>query len=296
MFETPGQPLEINVIGGTYVDIELMVRGVIRGDVSLEVVSRAMALGGPGYCYALQLARLGVSVRLETALGSCQWSQQARLTLRPLGVEVAAVERAGNLDMATVLIDPQGTKLVFNDYQQSEAVECKADIFGMGIPVLIASPTSVPSLVSAIGRAERFGRRPRVLFAPHSRQIRQLDRLSDHDWELLARAVRLCCVNESDFIPELEARLSPSTTLLVTRGARGCSVRQEGHWFHYPALPLMNRVGSSNGAGEAFFAGVVCEWLAGASIERALERGSMNAVMHLRDRHRESPAMTTECV
>lgn len=284
---------KIRVVGGTYVDTEVAVEGAIRADVSLKAVSRIMNLGGPGYCHATRLAELGISVELYTALGTCEWSERARVSLGNASVSLIECEPVGVLDQATVLLDEHGAKLTVNDYRRSTSIEAPVEMFAACEPILIASPTSIDSMVIALNHAEEIHLVAPVVLAPHSVQVKQLSLLGASEWQLLGRAVRLCCVSESDFIPEIEARLPRDTTLIITKGERGCSVRTDGAWSNHSSIERIDNAVNSNGAGEAFLAGVIFEWIAGEDIERAIYKGSRNAVRYLqRQRNTASPTQT----
>jgi sugar/nucleoside kinase (ribokinase family) len=197
------------VIGGTYLDIELMVDSHIRADVSLEVWHRSSSLGGPGFCYALELAGLGVAVDLITKLGSCRASSEARRMLREHGVSSEAVDEVvdADLDIATLVIDPAGRKLAFNEHRLASTIECDPSALRPGRPLLVASPTPLRTVLEIVRTCSQWGWRLEVFFAPHSRQIAEFAELATPSRELLCSAITVACLNAEDLTPDFETAL-----------------------------------------------------------------------------------------
>lgn len=277
---------DVHVIGGTYLDQEILVHGPIRPDVSLTTGNRSEAIGGPGFSFAMRLADHGLSVRLTTRLGSCAHSDEARRLLVSRGIEFAAGPDKGALDVATVLIDPDGRKLALNAYELARTVQCTPETLAFGVPLVLASPTPVRSLLDSLRELERRGvPASPVLLAPHSRQIEEIGALPRSNKRLLGQAITVACVNEADFSPAFERVFDKSTVVIVTRGGKGGSVRAGGVWQRYGAVPLTTPVVNSNGAGEAYFAGFTAAFLCRKPLREAVEHGSRAAARFLQDVH-----------
>ncbi|SDT83349.1 Sugar or nucleoside kinase, ribokinase family [Streptomyces sp. TLI_053] len=275
----------ITVVGGTYLDEELLVTEPIRHDVSLTVAHRTTSLGGPGFCYARRLAGHGLDVRLETALGDCAHSRAGLGLLHRHGVACATEQQTGRtLDVATVVIDPLGRKLALNGYHLAGRIECTPATLAAGVPVLVASPTRIGTLVTAVRTLHRGGGAlPPLFLAPHSRQVAEILDLPAAARGLLGQVTTAVSVNEADLTPRLEEVFAPTTLLIVTRGEKGCSVRQGRAWSHHEPARLDDRVMNSNGAGEAFFAGVVSRLLTDRTVADAVDFGARTAAAYLRE-------------
>jgi len=271
----------ITVVGGTYVDIELTVSGPITPDTSLEITQRSRVLGGPGFCFAIQLARSGFRVDLRTILGACVSSERARQALLDHGIHISGEQDEGDLDVAILVIERTGHKLALNDYRLARRVVCAPDLLGSSFPLLIASPTSIPSLVEAIHLVRDKAVVTPVYLAPHSFQVRQIKRLSGADRAALASVTVIACFHESDFDVELDEAFPAEVHLIVTRGAHGCRLRHLGNWSDFPAPILTGPITNPNGAGEAFFSGVLAAIARGYHLEHAIEAGAFAAQKHL---------------
>jgi sugar/nucleoside kinase (ribokinase family) len=281
----------VTAIGGTYLDVELLVDTHLRSDVSLEVLNRSTAVGGPGFCHALQLARLGIAVNLITKLGSCAASHRARQVLREHGVTSAAITEvvAADLDVATLAIDPTGRKLAFNEHKLARTIECDPGALRRDTPLLVASPTSLLSVVRALQECDRWGWRPRLFFAPHSRQVSEFLTLRGPERDMLCSTIAVACVNASDFDADFNAALGERTLLVVTNGANGCAVRGRAAWTTFPAHSVRLARPNTNGAGEAFFAGMVAALMRGARADSAVQSALANAAGYLERRPIEVP-------
>jgi sugar/nucleoside kinase (ribokinase family) len=271
----------IRVVGGTYADMELLVNGPIAPDTSLEVARRTMVLGGAGFCFAVQLANLGFCVEFRTILGTCAWSARARQALLDRGILVSGEQKVGALDVATLVIEPTGRKLALNDYGLARRVACVPELLASTDPVLIASPTSIRSVVEAVRLVRENQTLPPLYLAPHSFQVRQMKSLVRADRNVLAAATRIACFHESDFDSELEAAFPPQVHLIVTCGAGGSRLRRRGQWSAFPAPKLTEPMRNPNGAGEAFFAGVLAAVARGHPLDQAIGDGSFAAAKHL---------------
>lgn len=278
--------LRATVIGGTYLDQEVLVTDLIRADVSLPVKARTSAIGGPGFSFAMRLADQGMSVRFVTLLGSCDASGKARSLLHGRAIEYPDLSQDVSLDLATVVIDPLGRKLALNGYELAQWLACTPELLETGEPLLVASPTPIASLLTSARRVQQSAQPlPPVLLAPHSRQVREIVRLPERDRRLLGRITTAVCVNEADGGTDLEEVFPPSCLLIVTHGAEGCSVREDGSWRRQGAVPLGKPVVNSNGAGEAFFAGVVHRLLAGDGVGASVRFGARAVAHYLETLH-----------
>ena len=254
------------VVGGSYVDEMLFVNRALQPDRSFRVMDRSEALGGPGYCFGVALARQGFPVELATALGGCDWSVELRRRVTEEGIELRPQLRRGFLDRATVVVDPDGAKIALNAYSISRTIACP--VLGPGGPplVLVASPASLADVAARIG-----GFRGRLVLAPHSEQCAQLTALPNR--RALLAATWVVAVSTADYGPALHEVLRHVPVLVVTCGPDGARVRHQGRWSHFTARPVPagSKPLNTNGAGEAYLAGFLrCLAGTGSTDEAAL--------------------------
>ena len=227
-------------------------------------------LGGTSAGKALSLARLGIDVTLRTALGDDDAAGAIERALIHPGLALAAARRHGPSEQHLNLMAADGGRLSIYLH-------------------LPPDPGPVPEPVrAAVARAAVVV----VDLADHAREVLRLARTAGrevwcdlHDWD-----------GESDFHREFadaatvlvvsEDRLGDPRALLTsrveagarwavcTRGARGVVAlgRDEG-WAELPAVPVA-QVADTNGAGDAFVAGMLLGHLEGRPLVDCLRLGT----------------------
>jgi sugar/nucleoside kinase (ribokinase family) len=237
-------------VGGTSAGKALSLRALGR-DTLLSAMS---ATDEPGRRLRAALAAAGVSVR---------WTD-GPVTERHLNLMTRAGERV------SLYLDAPGTAPGVDD-AEIEEVMARADVV---ILDLAAEPLRLLPI------AQRAGR-------PIWVDVHDYDGEADFHRPFLAAADAVFCNADGldrplDF---LRSRIEAGAMLAVcTLGADGAvAVDAAGEVHRVPAVPV--EVVDSNGAGDAFFAGVLDATLRGAAVPEALSAGARSASTVLRSRH-----------
>jgi len=227
-------------------------------------------LGGTSAGKALTLARLGVHVTLRTALGDDDAAGHIRAALTHPHLTVTAARGHGPSERHLNLMTPDGAR---------------ASIY-LHLP---PDPGPVPREVAdAVARADVVV----ADLADHARAVLRLARAADvplwcdvHDWDGVADFHREF-VEAADVLVVSGDRLADPRALLAGRVAAGarwavCTLgargavglgRTEG-WVEAPAFPV-ERVLDTNGAGDAFVAGLLLGHLEGRELAGAMRLGA----------------------
>lgn len=232
-------------------------------------------VGSSGAGKALNLARLGVDVTLACVLGEDEAGGRVRAALAAAGVVVAAIPDPRGTARHVNLMDPVGDRLSF--------------ILHGGDPAIRYDPAQIEELVAAadhvlvaiadqaraaLAVARRLGRPTWTdLHATDGERPFERDFLeADH---VFFSGERL-----ADPRPFMERLIGAGRQLAVcTRGARGAlALTPDGRWLDVPAEPV-DRIVDTNGAGDAFVAGVVFGALLGLPVERSLRIGARVAAV-----------------
>jgi sugar/nucleoside kinase (ribokinase family) len=234
------------------------------------------AIGGAGAGKALNLARLGVEVTLFAGLGDDEAGARVRAGLVGGGVDVRAATDPSGTPQHVNLMDPAGGRISIMLENGSAELPIDAD-----------------SIASSLGAADVVV----VDLAPWTPRILDLAQASGrpvwtdlHDYDR-SSAWYIPFVDAADVVfasgdrlPDpagfLRSLIAAGKGLAVcTLGIDGAiALDADGRSYEVPALPDVEVV-DSNGAGDAFFAGVLFGVLDGAPLERALRFGSLAAAM-----------------
>jgi sugar/nucleoside kinase (ribokinase family) len=249
-------------------------------------------IGSSGAGKAMNLARLGIDVILHCQLGDDEAGARVRAGLEAAGVIVDSVPDLSGTARHVNLMDPAGDRLSF--------------MLHTGAPGLRYDPERVEALVRgadhvlvAIVDAARHvvpvARRLGVplwtdLHAAHDQTAYIRDFLA-------AEHVFLSGENLPDPRPYMERLVAQGRRLVVcTRAARGAvALTGDGRWIEVPAEPV-EAIVDTNGAGDAFLAGVVYGVLRGATIERSLRIGARVAAMAVTSLELASPELSPAAV
>lgn len=233
------------------------------------------AIGSSGAGNALNLARLGVAVTLHCQLGDDEAGRRVRQGLESAGVTVDAVPDETGTARHVNVMDAAGGRLSFllntgdasfaYDPAHVEELVAAAD----EVLVAIVDPARV-----VLPIARRLDRRTWTdLHATDGRRAYEQDFLT---------ADRVFFSNEqlSDPEPLMRQLVDAGCDLVVcTRGAGGAlAFLADGRRMKIPAAPV-EAVVDTNGAGDAFLAGVVYGELAGQPIDRSLRIGARVAAL-----------------
>jgi sugar/nucleoside kinase (ribokinase family) len=230
-------------------------------------------VGSSGAGKAMNLAWLGVDVTLACLLGTDDAGVRVRAALTAAGVTVDAIDDPSGTARHVNLMDPAGRRISF--------------LLHTGDPSLRFDPARIEALVT--GADEVL-----VAIADQCREVLPIARrLGKRTWTDLhatdgerawerdfwtADRVFFSAERMPDPVPFMRRLHETGRELVVcTRGADGAlAVTADGRWLEVPVEPVAAVV-DTNGAGDAFLAGVVHGELLGLPIEEALRSGARQA-------------------
>lgn len=239
-------------------------------------------LGGTSAGKALTLAALGVDVTLRTALGDDPDGSLVRAALAHPRItlvvqDVPATERHVNL------MADDGSRVSLYLELPAPAPGSLPSLDGTAAAVLDLADHSRPLLDAA-----------RAAGVPVWCDVHDDDGTADYPRDFVAAA---------DVLLVSAARLTDRRAYLADAIARGCrlavctdggngALALDAHgWVEVPAAPVADVV-DTNGAGDAFLAGLLSGTLAGLSVEDALARGSAAGSVAVSTRDLGAPTAT----
>jgi sugar/nucleoside kinase (ribokinase family) len=239
-------------------------------------------LGGTSAGKALTLAALGVDVTLRTALGDDRDGSLVRVALAHPRIslvvqEVAATERHVNL------MADDGSRVSLYLELPTPSVGALPSLDGVDAAVLDLADHSRPLLTAT-----------RAAGVPVWCDVHDDDGTGDYPRDFVAAA---------DVLLVSAARLTDRRAYLADAVARGCrlAVCTDGAhgalaldadgWIEVPAAPV-DGVVDTNGAGDAFLAGLLSGTLDGLPVEAALARASAAGATAVTTRDLGAPTAT----
>jgi sugar/nucleoside kinase (ribokinase family) len=247
------------------------------------------ATGSTGAGKALNLARLGEEVTLHATLGEDGPGARIREDLARAGVRLVADPDPGGTERHLNLMDADGARIsiyaayargpVPVDAARVEALLPAADAIALNI---------VPSSRALIPAVRRSGR-------PVWCDLHDWDGRNPWHAEFAGAAQALFL--SSDALPGwravLEREVAGGKAVAVcTHGRHGSTaLTGDGRWLETPAAPGFERV-DTNGAGDAFFAGVLHARLAGRDWPDALRAGTLVAGLCVASRELAHPDLS----
>lgn len=251
----------------TLVDVDALPTGA-PGTVFAR--GHRAGLGGTSAGKALSLARLGVDVTLSTALGDDDAAAAIEAALAHPRLTLAAAHGAGPSEQHLNLMAADGGRYSIYLHLPPEP--------GPAPEPVRAAVASADVVVADL--------------ADHAREVLRLARDAGrdlwcdlHDWDgraefhrEFADAATVLLVGEDRLVDTrsfLTSRVAAGARWAVcTRGARGVVAlgRDEG-WLELPAVPVAQVV-DTNGAGDAFAAGMLLGHLEGRPLEQCLRLGA----------------------
>jgi ribokinase len=225
------------VVGSTNVDLVLQVPSLPRAGETLLGAAARREAGGKGANQAVALARLGAAVSFVSAVGTDADGDWSLEQLQAEGVDVAAVARVdAPTGLAVVMVDAVGENSI---------------VVSPGANALVAAPTALAADVlllslevplETVAAAAAVGRRAGVPVVLNAAPAAALPAALLDDVDVLV-------VNENEW----EALGRPTDgRVVVTLGAAGCRVLEEGRSVDVPAVPV--DVVDTTGAGDCFAA------------------------------------------
>jgi sugar/nucleoside kinase (ribokinase family) len=250
------------------------------------------AVGSSGAGKAMNLARLGVDVVLHCGLGDDEAGRRVRADLEGGGVVIDAVLDPTGTPRHFNLMDPHGDRLSFMLHTggptvryDPERVEELASAADHVLVEIVDHARTVIPIARRVGRPTWTDLHATDGDRPYERDFLEADRIffsGDH---------------LSDPRPFMERLVAAGRHLVVcTRGIRGAlALTADGRWLEIPAEPVEVLV-DTNGAGDAFVAGVVYGALNGLPIERALRVGARVAALAVGSQELAAPQLSPASV
>lgn len=274
----------IVVLGDVGMDVVAVPSGPIRygTDTPAQVTMRR---AGAGANTAAALASAGVDVTLVARVGDDPAGRTARAELEGAGVRcVWAVDRDLPTGLVVVLVDASGERTMLPSRGANAALRA-SDVTG-AIDVLAAFPGGMPHLhvsgyvlldpgsrpagLAALAQARRRGWTTSV--DPQAAAlVTEVGATTFLEWVggvdlLLPNAV------EAQALGGAAAMLTSVRAVAVTDGASGARwIDADGAQWHVAAKPVAAL--DTTGAGDAFNAGLLAAWVAGADPGAALAAG-----------------------
>lgn len=225
-------------------------------------------IGSSGAGKAMNLGRLGVDVTLRCLLGDDDSGRRIRVGLEAAGVTVDAVRDPTGSGRHVNLMDPAGRRLSF----LLHTGDPRARFEGPEVEALVASADEVLIAITdasrpVLGIARRMGKRTWT-------DLHGTD--GEREWERDFRGADLVFFSAerlADPRPFMERLRAEGRQLVVcTMAERGAlALTSDGRWIEVPPVRVAAEdVVDTNGAGDAFLAGVVFGELHDLPIERSL--------------------------
>jgi sugar/nucleoside kinase (ribokinase family) len=223
-------------------------------------------IGSSGAGKAMNLGRLGVDVTLHALIGDDEPGRRIRSGLAAAGVRLDAVVDPTGSARHVNLMDAAGRRISFLLHTGDPA----ARFDDAAVEALVAAADEVLVAITdacrpVLATARRLGKRTWTDL--HSTA-------GERDWERdfwMADRVFFSGERLADPRPFMERLIDAGRDLVVcTLAERGAlALTRDGGWLEVPAAPV-ERIVDTNGAGDAFLAGVVAGQLRGLPLERSL--------------------------
>jgi len=248
-------------------DVTLYVDALPEVDGEARLRSRQSGGGGSAANVATALVDLGVDAGLVGAVGDDEPGRRLRAELDDRGVDLDGLRTVagGETTEKYLLVDDDGQVCVVGNEGVNDAL----------------TPEDVgPDLLADADHLHLTGQRPATAealadLATEAGASISLDpgrRVAERDVSSLLDKVDVVFVNrvESEALGERAA--SGDGALVVKYGEDGATVRVRGDRYAHPGFPA--KAVDAAGAGDAFAAGFLAEWLDGADFEWALAFGN----------------------
>lgn len=228
-------------------------------------------VGSSGAGKALNMQHLGAEATLWALLGEDEHAARVREFIESRGVTlVAGTDPAGTVRHVN-LMNPEGDRISM--FANAGSHELEIDIE----PVLPAIHRADIVSVTILNYCRRFLPLLRGLGKKVAVDIHAYDGVNPHHAEFIETAdfLFMSSLKLQEWRSFLETRVASGTTLAVcTHGSSGASgLTAATDWVDIPAVPVAELV-DTNGAGDAFYAGFMTDWLNHGDLEQAMQAGA----------------------
>ncbi|SCF44006.1 carbohydrate kinase family protein [Micromonospora mirobrigensis] len=262
--------VDLVVIGGLGVDLRVRVPGIpLPAADSMVVPPIEARIGNTGSGVALAAHALGLRVRLVDVLGADPAGAVVRAALGRTSVATTLVQSPGGTRQSVNLVDPAGRRMSLYDpspwsgpapFGDEELAGLLRDAAHVHVSIVDWARDALPVLREALPDGVTL-----------STDLHDWDGQNDYHRPFAEAAdlVFVSGVRLGDRAGAVAAALAPRT-VLVTRGADGADLHDgEGPATHVPATVPPADVVDTNGAGDAFAAGLIAARLRGDALPQA---------------------------
>ena len=275
------------LVGDLLIDITAVTRGPINyaSDTRAQISVRP---GGAGANTASWLAHLGESVHLIGALGTDVFATMFRQSFANTGVHLHATEVTGApTGTCIIIVDSTGERTMLPDpgansflapSQISDSLFCAgAHLHLSGYTLLNPATRAVGQIALARARADHLTcSLDAASAAPISANPGAIREVLGQIDVLLANADEAAALTGfTDPAQALAALAEVVDTVVIKCGPQGALAAQGNQHAQVPALPA--KVVDTTGAGDAFAAGFLVSWRAGAPLIEAVTAGVREA-------------------
>ncbi len=282
---------KITVIGPTYIDHTIRVRGKLSLDGSTEVTEEYYDPGGTGLCYAIALSRLGYSVRLQTCIGNDEFSSKIRNHIRGSTITPSWHVKNSTTDHAYITIDGENHKSVASIRNLSNTwTPNKKDlscVFSSRALVLTSFPNrTLAKIMKTISQTAK--NKPYIMWAPHKQNCLQSAELIN---ELkYINHITLSREEYSLLFSQIGSPLKYGVeSMTITNGKNGSDLVTNSENKHFPVFRRVDHPLDTNGAGEAFGAAYLSTYLITNNKEIAVKTASVYSYLHIHRRSSDFP-------
>ena len=255
------------------------------------IFSRAYheTVGSCGAGKALNLHRLGLDVTLYALIGADEAGERARATLQQAGVRFVPGLDPGGTRRHVNLMDANGGRISI--FMADGSFEPPLD--------LDAVSALLPASDVVVLNISHYCRHFIPLIRAHGKpiwcDIHDYDGVNPHHRDFIdaAEVVFMSSEKMPAYRPFMQQLIDGGKKLVVcTHGAQGATaLTQAGDWYETPVVPGVRLV-DSNGAGDAFFAGVYYGLARGYPLPRSLRLGAVAASFSLASLELAHPDLT----
>ncbi len=246
-------------------------------------------LGGTAAGKAVNLARLGHDVHLHTLLGDDEAGGRVEVALREAGVYVHHDRSVTGTERHVNLMAPDGGRL--SVYRSLCEPRDDLDL----APVLDLASGADLVVLNITDYARRLipGLADRGI--PFWTDLHNWDGVAEHHRAFAESAAAVVMSDDAAADPDaLGRRLAEhADPVVLTRGAQGATAYAAGRVLDVAAVPV-EVVRDTNGAGDAFLAGLVHGLQAGWPMERAMRAGALAGALCVTTPQLASPDLSAD--